>query len=155
MGGHPGDRLTAYVDGMLASEEAAEVAGHLAECAQCHGILEDLLAVRRLLRAVPEPESHPSLLPRTLARLEAGHWRRRARPGWVAVSAVLAAGGLAVALNLPFVRGLETSQNGAHFQQHAEAAMRHPLADITLAGYLSSALPYFALEEPPGGQDRP
>lgn len=154
MSEHPGDRLTAYLDGALPSKEAAELAAHLAECAHCHGMLEDLLAVRRVLRAVPDPRPHPSLLPRTLARLEARR-HRRTLSQWIAAGAALAA--LAAALNLPFLPGLEGGPRGAHphVRHHAEIVVSHPLADITLAGYLSSALPYFMLDSAPGAQGRP
>lgn len=152
---HPGDRLTAYVDGTLPSEEAAGVAAHLAECAQCHAMLEDLLAVRRLLRDVAGPEPHPSLLPRTLARLEATRQRRLARPRWTVAGVALGAVGLAVLLNLPSVHGLEAGLPAPYFQQYAEAAMSHPLADMTLAGYLTNPLPYEWLGDYPAAQDRP
>lgn len=142
--GHPGDRLTAYVDGTLRPEEATEVAAHLAACRACHGVLEDLTALRRLLRALPEPEPHPWVLPRVLARIDARR-RRRARLRWT-VAAACAGVLLVVALHLPVDRGAERSLPGAHFRQHAEASMLHPLADITLAGYLTDAWPYEPLQ---------
>ncbi|MDQ7828368.1 MAG: zf-HC2 domain-containing protein [Armatimonadota bacterium] len=138
--GHPGDRLTAYLDGTLPSEEATGVAAHLAACRACHGVLEDLTAVRRLLRALPDPEPPPWVLPKVLARIAARR-RRRTRLRWM-VAAACAGALLALALNLPVDRGAERTLPGAHFRQHAEASMLHPLADITLAGYLTDAWPY-------------
>lgn len=148
---HPGDRLTAYVDGTLPAEEATAVAAHLAACRACHGVLEDLMAVRGLLRALPDPEPRPWVLPRVLARIEARR-QRRARLRWT-VAAVCAGALLAVALNLPVDRGVERTLPGAHFRQHAEASMLHPLADITLAGYLTDAWPYGPLHGL--GEERP
>jgi len=50
---HLTDQLSAYLDGILTPEDAAAVASHLAECAECRGTLDDLQAVRNLLHTVP------------------------------------------------------------------------------------------------------
>jgi len=63
---HLTDQLSAYLDGILTPEDAAAVASHLAECAECRGTLDDLQAVRNLLHTVPSRAPHPSLLPRKL-----------------------------------------------------------------------------------------
>jgi anti-sigma factor RsiW len=145
---HVGDRLTAYVDGALSAEETAAVAAHLAVCAHCCNVRDDLLAIRRVLRAVPAPLPSPSLLPRTLARLDATDRRRVLFRQAVIAAAVAAVA--AVALQVPVPRALETAPPSVHLslQRHAEAAMQHPLGDTTLAGYLGSALPYFVLGTP-------
>src|SRR5438552_2777524 len=76
---HLTDQLSAYLDGTLTPEDAAAVASHLAECAECRGTLDDLQAVRNLLHTVPSRAPHPSLLPRTLAG-RCGASSRRWRP---------------------------------------------------------------------------
>src|SRR2546427_9391990 len=91
------DQLSAYLAGILTPEEAAAVASHLAECAECRGTLDDLQAVRNLLRAVPDRAPHPSLLPRTLARVGAAH--RKVAPRWM-IAAAGAAVGLALLLQV-------------------------------------------------------
>ena len=44
-GGHVTDRLSDYLDGTLQGAAQDRVAGHLAECATCRGVLRDLEAV--------------------------------------------------------------------------------------------------------------
>lgn len=139
---HLTDQLTAYLDGTLTPEDAAAVAAHLAECAECRGTLDDLQAVRNLLHSVSDRAPHPSLLPRTLARIGAAT-RRSAVPRWIAT---LAAAAAAVALLLQ-IRLLpsphpDRAAGIGYFQQHAEFAVLHPMADLALASYLGSTLPY-------------
>ncbi len=155
MDAHMGDRLTAYVDGALNAEEAAAVAAHLAVCAHCRHVRDDLLAIRRVLRTVPAPLPAPALLLHTLARLDATG-RRRVRFRRAIIAAAVAAVAAAV-LQAPVPEALEIGPPGAHrhLQRHAEAAMQHPLGDTTLAGYLGSALPYFVLGTPAEAGGRP
>lgn len=139
---HLTEQLSAYLDRNLTPEEAATVAEHLAECTECRGTLDDLQAVRSLLRAVPARTPHPSLLPRTLARIDAPG-RRKVPPRWVLAVAGLAA---SIALLLQ-VRPLPTPRPDPragvwYFQRHAEFAVLHPMADLALVSFLSSSLPY-------------
>jgi len=152
---HLTDQLSAYMDGTLTPEEAAAIASHLAECAECRGTLDDLQAVRNLLRAVPDRAPHPSLLPRTLAGVDASV-RRKVAPRWM-IAAAGAAVGLALLLQ---VRLLPTSHSDRatgtwYFQQQAVFAAAHPMADVALASYLSSVLPYEVRREWPTGQQNP
>lgn len=153
MPGHPSDQLTAYADGTLAPEDAAEIAAHLAECAHCHDVLDDLLAVRTLLRALPEHAPHPALLPRTLARLDARRSERFLLPRW-AVALAIGVASVALALQLRILPTQQDPYGGAwYFQTHAQLAATHPMADVTLTSYLSSVLPYEPFQvtpEPPG-----
>ncbi len=151
---HLTDQITAYLDGTLTPEEAAAVAAHLAECAECRGTLDDLQAVRNLLRAVPHRTPHPSLLPRTLARLDAT-MARRTRPRWL-IAAVTAVAAAVLLLQVRLLPAPHPDRAAGiwYFQQHAEFAVTHPMADVTLAAYLSSALPYGLLRET-GGSDGP
>lgn len=67
-------QLSDHLDGVLAPNEAAGVAGHLAGCAACRAELEDLRAVVAMLHAVPAETMPGGLLGRISAALadEAG-----------------------------------------------------------------------------------
>lgn len=56
------ERLSAYLDGELAPDDAAALERHLAACAECRDELAALREVRTLLRALPSPA-----LPRSFA----------------------------------------------------------------------------------------
>jgi anti-sigma factor RsiW len=151
MAGHPADALSAYVDGTLTPPEAAEIAAHLAECDHCRAVVDDLLTVRSLLRSLPAPAPHPSLLPRTLARLR----DRRRQPrslGW-GLALVLGAAVAALVLQWPMMPtpGRGAPSSAWYFQRQAEMALTHPMTDVTLTSYLSSSLPYDPAET---GEDR-
>lgn len=49
------ERLSAWLDGELAAEEAATVAAHLETCDECQSLLAELHAVRAVLHSVPAP----------------------------------------------------------------------------------------------------
>lgn len=153
MDAHPAEHLTAYADGALTPEEAAEIAAHLASCASCREMLDDLVAVRELLRSIPDPLPHPAALPRTLARLQ-----RRRIPRWLAGWAVIGAVA-AAALLLLQVRVLpplhDPGTSAWYFQQHARLSSTQPMADLTLSSYLSSGLPYGAPPQAPGIEELP
>ena len=103
-------KLSAYVDGELATGERARVVSHLSECGECRGLEADLKHVDRYLA----PESEPPLAPGATEaligrlRLELGAAPRpgavplalvpaaRAGWGWVRVLAVAAVVGLGV-----------------------------------------------------------
>lgn len=139
---HPQEQLTSYVDGALSQTEAAEVAAHLAECPTCRDTVADLMGVRSLLHRVSVPSPHPSLLPRTLARL--GGARRRPVPllrRFAVAGAVLAAGLLLLQVRLLPPQMSPQARNW-FFQTHARLSAIHPMADVSLASYLSTPLPY-------------
>lgn len=56
MGEHPGERLSAYLDGELGLEARRRVEQHLAACAECRDTLEDL---RRLVRRARSLDDRP------------------------------------------------------------------------------------------------
>lgn len=103
-------RLSDYLDGRLSSDEASDVAAHLACCDECRGVVEDLQAVEDELRSeMAEVEPPPGLWQGIQARIahdaeeEARHARPffetlveavRRRRGWTAIPAL----GLAVFL---------------------------------------------------------
>jgi anti-sigma factor RsiW len=50
---HPADRLSAYVDGALPLDEAAEVAEHLERCPDCRGDATTIAELRSAVRGLP------------------------------------------------------------------------------------------------------
>jgi anti-sigma factor RsiW len=84
---HPGDLLSAYLDGELSAGEQAAVADHLAGCPWCREELAATTWPRGLLRRLPEPSVPAGLIERTLI-----HPRRRAMPlAWTAAAAAVLA----------------------------------------------------------------
>ncbi len=88
---HPGDALSAYLDGDLEAAEAGAVATHLAACAQCRVVLEELELVRTTARAAATDTATPSadLWPAIAARLsppEAPQARATGTPSRVPVA---------------------------------------------------------------------
>ena len=67
--GHPGDRLSAYLDGELTADVTAAVRGHVASCRPCRDELDRLAQARRLLRGMAPLEPPPGLAERFGARL--------------------------------------------------------------------------------------
>jgi anti-sigma factor RsiW len=53
---HPGDALSALLDGQLGPDEAAEVRAHVESCAECARELEGVREARRMLRELPAVE---------------------------------------------------------------------------------------------------
>jgi hypothetical protein len=89
MTSHPGERLSAFLDGELPVSERAEVEGHLRECAACARELEELAAVDALARELPvmAPPGYFEALPaRVRTRV-----RRRPRAAPLALWAAAAA----------------------------------------------------------------
>ncbi len=50
---HPGELLSAFLDGELVAGERRQVMSHLAECAECRAELADLDAARSAVRSLP------------------------------------------------------------------------------------------------------
>jgi anti-sigma factor RsiW len=126
-------RVQAYFDGELEALAAADVERHVEHCAQCRALLDELLALRARLRALPRLEASaalrqriagalPAAPPRPAAAARSPPWRL---PGfWLGalggVGAALAAG-LAVLLLSP--------------------ALSTPLLDEVVAAHVRSLLP--------------
>lgn len=136
-GPHLDDRLDAWLDGRLAPDERREAELHLAECAECAGLRDALVATRRVLRTGLDDEPPPAgLEARILAALDhedtrgtgpsgAPRWRRLALP--------LAAGlALAVAAAVLLLRGPAeaTDPVAAAFGQYAALTGPAPPAGL-------------------------
>ena len=86
-----GTRITAYVDGVLPAESAAEVEAHLSACATCREQESFERGLRERMRALPAPELPPALEARVKREL-------RRRPVPAAVRWLPLAAGLALAV---------------------------------------------------------
>jgi len=104
---------------------------------------------------VPPILPHPAALSRTLSRIALVETRRTV-PRWLIAVATMAAGiGLLLQLRVPTAPPQSTRVSPLwYFQQQAEFAAAHPMADVTLTSYLSSALPYETFPEWPAAQKR-
>jgi hypothetical protein len=79
---------------------------------------------------------------------------RQTVPQWLIAVATMAAG-IALLLQLRVPTAPRQSNRVSplwYFQQQAEFAAVHPMADVTLTSYLSSALPYETFPEWPAAQ---
>ena len=90
--GHPGDLLSAHLDGELPPEAEDRVDEHLEGCGACRAELDDLAAARRTLRSLP-PVPAP-------AGLVGGIVRARQRASRRGVALALVAASLAVVVGL-------------------------------------------------------
>ena len=79
------EEVSALFDGELAADDAASVQAHVADCASCRALLDDLQEIRRTLAPL-QPIAHRSL------------WRRR-----ISVSVPVAAAIAILLLLAPFV----------------------------------------------------
>lgn len=69
MTGHWTDRLSEYVDGELTREDVAACEAHLAACAECRAVTEDLRAVTRTAAALPADDPARDLWPGILSAI--------------------------------------------------------------------------------------
>jgi anti-sigma factor RsiW len=92
---HVTDRLSAYLDGALGADELGRVEAHLESCGRCLREYQELAALQRLLRGLPEPRAAEGFgerlhwrLQREAARFQPQPWLRwlRARPLRVALA---------------------------------------------------------------------
>ena len=107
MSGHPGELLSAFLDGELSAADRAAVEGHLRECAACAHELEELAAVDAFARELPvtAPAGYFEELPgRVRARV-----RRPARVPRLAVWAAAAAAAVMAVTVTPLLMQRERS----------------------------------------------
>jgi len=91
---HPGDLLSAYLDGELGPGERSEVDTHLAACASCRAELDGTATARTALRSLPVLEPPAHLLPEPAEPAARRGLRWRLAWATAAVVAVLAGIGL-------------------------------------------------------------
>lgn len=65
---HPGEELSAYLDGALGDGERASVESHLGDCPDCRARLDELRTVVRTLAAAPKRELPAGYLERLKTR---------------------------------------------------------------------------------------
>ena len=58
---HPGDALSAYIDGDLTADETRAVSDHLAACADCRAVVSDLERLRTHVRAWADEPAAPAV----------------------------------------------------------------------------------------------
>jgi negative regulator of sigma E activity len=132
MSGHPGELLSAFLDGELSAADQAAVEGHLRECAACAREFEELAAVDAFARGlpVPAPAGYFEELPgRVRARV-----RRPARVPRLAVWAAAAAAAVMAVTVTPLLMQRERSVT-------APAAQSAPYAPAAGSAAPSSTVP--------------
>lgn len=149
-------QLSAYLDGELAAEDAAEVRAHLAGCESCRAEVESLRATKTLVGRLAQPS-----LPADFA---AGVWSRIERPSprrwfwWPRPAMAMAAVALAVILvAVPLVRGhldrLRAAEVGPDLflRAYAPAAAADPFVDRAFITLVSTDAGLRLLGEEPRG----
>lgn len=91
---HPGELLSAYLDGELEGKELSRLLGHLSGCGRCSADLEDLQRVRSAVRSLPVFELPRGLIPEIDDVVVPLH---RQKGIWVGVAAAVVAAVIAVA----------------------------------------------------------
>lgn len=95
---HPGDLLSALLDGELTEAEAVAVRGHVEECTACADDLDNVREARRLVRELPAVEPPATFLaalaaPDVVVPLDAHRRARRWLAPVAAAAAVMVVGG--------------------------------------------------------------
>lgn len=85
---HPGELISAYLDGELNGSELAELLDHLARCGRCAAELEQMQEVRSAVRSLPLLELPAGIVPVTDAQVVP---LRRNKGMWVGVAAAVVA----------------------------------------------------------------
>ncbi len=83
---HPGDALSAYLDGELSRDEERSVVLHLGDCDACRAELAELDQARSAVRSLPVLEPPVAL---DVPALQPGRFRRAARGMRAAAAAVI------------------------------------------------------------------
>jgi anti-sigma factor RsiW len=86
---HPGDLLSAYLDGELTAQERNRVEGHAASCDGCRNELEGLMTVRSQLRSLLSLDVAPELLGLPARSARPAHRHRRVLVGAAAAAAAV------------------------------------------------------------------
>lgn len=91
---HPGELLSAHLDGELTERERREIDAHLSGCGRCVRELEEMQRVRSAVRSLPILDLPSDLIPQTD---DAPIPLRSQRGLWVGVAAAIVAVVVAVA----------------------------------------------------------
>jgi anti-sigma factor RsiW len=91
---HPGELISAYLDGELTRAEVDQLFVHVSGCGKCAAELEDVQSVRSAVRSLPMLELPPGLVPEADAEIVP---LRRNRGFWVGAAAAVAALVIAIA----------------------------------------------------------
>lgn len=83
---HPGELLSAFLDGEVTGEEQSQIAEHLAGCSSCQEEFESLNAARAAVRSLLVLEMPPGLVPSGDEMAEVIPLNRRP-PVWIAAAA--------------------------------------------------------------------
>lgn len=133
---HPAERLSEFVDGRLPAEDARDLHAHLEVCATCQREVEELLALRRLLREVAAPEPREVFWVRLNAQVEEERRRLSRRRLWRGAAVVGVAALAAVVLAMAPIPEVSAPVDG-YIREHARYRLLHPLTDgaaVTLVG---------------------
>jgi PIN domain nuclease of toxin-antitoxin system len=138
----PAEKLSAFVDGDLATAEAQAMRAHLAACPQCTASIAQLTALVTAARALERPEPPPSLWPAV-----EGAMARHERPWWLSLrlfgSGALA-GAVAVSVVALGLASWRTHRTAAVVVAPvvAPAASTDPLLNEAEAEFASAAAAY-------------
>jgi|GEM_PF-2296303 hypothetical protein len=161
---HPEELLAAYVEGMPASDQRAQVEGHLRECSRCSADVEAASSARAAMTSLPELEA-PGVAAATLAayrrdsiettepasRASASRRRRRFPVGWkINPRVVTGVAGLAAAaaITAVFVFGGSAGNVPSTAPGKAAAASASPAAGLreTQTDYSAQSLTALAAQ---------
>ncbi len=73
---HPGEMISAYLDGELSSSEVIQLFEHVAGCGRCAAEMQDLQTVRSAVRSLPLLELPAGLIPEADAAVVPLHRNR-------------------------------------------------------------------------------
>ena len=124
---HPGELLSAYLDGELSHAEVAEVLRHLDDCGSCRDELSGLDAARAAVRALPVLDPPVLLVPSTEDAVVVPLRSRRRQ--WVPRVAAAAAAAVLVVASVGAIRGESTTPAldlGPVIEQHNVRASVDP-----------------------------
>jgi anti-sigma factor RsiW len=91
---HPGDMISAYLDGELTRSEIEQLKTHLASCGKCSAEMQEMQQVRSAVRSLPMLELPAGLVPEADAEVIP---LRRNKGFWVGAAAAAVAVVIAIA----------------------------------------------------------
>jgi anti-sigma factor RsiW len=135
--GHPGELLSALVDGELGPDDQAWAEAHLAGCPACRAERDQLAQLRQVVRDLPVLDLPPPLW---VQIMRGG--RRKARPAaWVGAAAAAAAVALIGLAATPTQHNHVTPQMAHLVQVHAASSGSEPVTGLAPAAVNASFAP--------------